>query len=273
MSQFGPVAKPQPNGVNKPTAARPAGPAADPPSGLDTWSDDLREEMERLAAENRSLLASVGGRAGREVDDARRLRAENAELRRRVEELERLLREQSAAGGDWAEEQKEYEALLEEKSDVIRDLHHRLAELRQAAGLGGAEPAGTPHGPGGADTQEEILRLRCELEQQRAQLKQDEEALEQQMKQMELTMARERAELARQRIEVQRMHNELRREMEQAARDSGLRERLQGLQRRQQDGTGRRAVPTMTDISLPDDEQPANEPRKQSGVLRKLFGS
>ncbi len=272
MSHLSSPSHTQRNGLNEPAAARASSPAPEDCSGLETWDDDLREELERLAAEHRHLLASVGARSSGEGDESQRLRAENAELRRRLAELEQGRRQQPATAAGWEEQQKEYEALLEEKSEVIRDLHHKIAELREAVAAGHASASGEDSDP---DAEQDVLRLRRELEEQRRQLQEDEEALEQQMKQMELTMARERAQLARQRVELQRLHDELRHEMDQASRDTGLRERLMPLQRRQQDASGRRAVATMTEISIPEEEQPpAKEPKRQSsGVFRKLFGS
>ncbi|MCI0458272.1 MAG: hypothetical protein L0Z62_15010 [Gemmataceae bacterium] len=269
MSHLSPPSHTHRKGPHEQTVAH-APPARDD-SSVETWDDDLREELERLAVAHRNLLASVISRPSGEGDELTRLRAENADLRRRVGELEQHWR--PVSGAEWEEQQKEFEALLEEKSEVIRDLHHKIAELREAVTASRPAPAAASE-PIDPNVEQDILRLRRELEEQRIQLKQDEEALEQQMKQMELVMARERAELARQRVELQRLHNDLRHEMEQAARDTGLRERLMPLQRRQQDVTGRRAVATMTDISIPEDEPSLTEPKRQnSGVLRKLFGS
>src|SRR5207244_8585138 len=84
---------------------------------------------------------------------------------------------------------KEYENLLDEKSEVIRELHQRIQELQD-------RPAGeTPR-------EEELLALSEELDCERRQLKDDEEALMKQMRDMEVQMSRERAEFARQRNEL-----------------------------------------------------------------------
>jgi hypothetical protein len=237
----------------------------------------LRQEMERLAEGNRELRAAVGmDRRGdaADADEVERLRGENAELRQRVEELEHALLEQRPED-DWTERQREYEALLEEKSEVIRTLHQKIQELREAAvsapgagGGGAADPA----------DHQDVAALKRALEQARAQLEEDEAALEQQMRQMEMAMSRERAELARQRIELQRLHNDLRHEMEQAARDAELKERLQPLQRRQGEITTRR-VPSLVEINVPAPEKPKSDPgpatpKKQanSGIFRRIFG-
>jgi hypothetical protein len=234
--------------------------------------------MERLAAGNRELRAAVNngrlhGEPG-DADEIQRLRGENAELRQRVEELEQVLLERPENEQDWVERQSEYEALLEEKSEVIRNLHQKIQELREA---GVSAPNGSTCG-GAADpgTAQELVAMKRELEEARAQLEEDEQALEQQMRQMEMAMSRERAELARQRSELTRLHNDLRHEMEQAARDAALKERLQPLQRRQQEVTTRRA-PSIVEINLPAPEPPkppAPSPKRPaSGIFRRIFGA
>ncbi len=261
--------------TNRP--ARVPATAPDVAASLDTWGDDLREELERLAAEQRELLGAAGaqpeGATGhREVE---RLQRENADLHQRVAELERALADQPAADGEeWKDQQAEYEALLEEKSEVIRALHLKIQELRDGAASHGAAPApASARGSVEPANQQDLLQLRQELEERRQQLEEDEEALMQQMKQMEVSMAKERAELARQRTELQRLHNDLRHEIEQASRDTSLRERLAPLQRRHQDATGRRGTPTMTDISIPDDERLGDHAApRQSGLFRRLLG-
>jgi hypothetical protein len=243
------------------------------------WGEDaLRQEMERLAAGNRELRAAVSngrhpGEPG-ENDEIQRLRGENAELRQRVEELEQALLERPENEEDWTERQSEYEALLEEKSEVIRNLHQKIQELREAAV---SAPSASARG-GALDpaAQQELVAVKRELEEARAQLEEDEQALEQQMRQMEMAMSRERAELARQRTELTRLHNDLRHEMEQAARDAALKERLQPLQRRQHEVTTRR-VPSLVEINVPVPDPPKetqapNPKRPASGIFRRMFG-
>src|SRR5262249_56612934 len=98
-------------------------------------------------------------------------------------------RQRAGAGGaseGGAERKREYEALLEEKSEVIRSLHQKLQEYQE-------RPTAV------APKEAELVALSEQLEQDRRQLQEDEESLMQQMRQMEMTMSRERAELARQR--------------------------------------------------------------------------
>jgi hypothetical protein len=133
----------------------------------------------------------------------------------------------------WIERQREYEALLEEKSEVIRTLHRQLQELRQNPPA--AAPAPPPQAPAPAAEDSQLASLKEQLDEDRRQLSADEDALMVQMREMEMAMSRERAEVARQRTEVQRLHNDLKHELGQAARNAGLRERLLPLQRRHQE--------------------------------------
>ena len=211
------------------------------------------------------------------------LRAENVQLRGRVKELERLLQaDNERRENTWAEQQKEYEMLLEEKSDVIRSQHQQLQQLRgqQTNSQGAAKPAV-------ADSENEALRqellaIQEELEEQRRQIDEDERAVRDQARQMEIAMSKERVEIARQRGELQRMHQELQHVIEQAQRDGGLRERLLAMQRRSQSeptqshdngaapSAPRRAQPTQTNPPVAD---AADRPqRPNSSFLRRLFG-
>ena len=51
------------------------------------------------------------------------LKTENAELRRRLAAVEEPLNNAGTAGEDWGEQDREFARLLEEKTDVIRELH------------------------------------------------------------------------------------------------------------------------------------------------------
>jgi len=200
------------------------------------------------------------------VNEVDQLRVEKAELLRKATELEEVLTETVQKGQAREEQQKELEALLDEKSDVIRELHQKLQEQT------GRPPAATPR-------EEELLALHEELEEERRQLKEDEEALMQQMRQMEVQMARERAEVARQRSELQRLHNDIRHEIELASREVELRERLQPLQRRHQEMAHRKGAepnrdaapaPAVRQNGTPVEAQPARP--NEGGILRRLFG-
>jgi hypothetical protein len=216
------------------------------------------------------------------VPEIEQLRGENVLLRDTVSELEKLLEEKLQAEEGWSQLQKEHEALLEEKSEVIRELHLKLQErLAPAIAPSAAPPSAVPREPTAAPREEELLALSEELENERRQLKEDEEALMAQMREMEVQMSRERAELARQRNDLQRLHSEIRHELELATRHGALRERLLPLQRRHQEmlhpeqpregpsptAAGTAVVPAHEGPSLSD-----APPRDGSGLFRRLFG-
>jgi chromosome segregation ATPase len=198
------------------------------------------------------------------------LRQENNVLRETVAELEKMLEQMLQAEQTWTERQKEQEMLLEEKSDVIRELHVKLQEHA-------AVPA--PREGGAAPHEDELVALSEALEQERCQLKDDEETLMAQMREMEIQMSRERAELARQRNDLQRLHNEIRHELELAARQAELRDRLLPLQRRHQEMLHRKGAepsPEAPSSSSAPPAAPAAAPaptgKDSSGLLRRLFG-
>jgi len=198
------------------------------------------------------------------------LRGENAALQAKVEDLEQLLGVASQDGDErWAERQREYESLLEEKSEVIRALHQKITELRERA-TGAQQPKVEEDSNEPVPERQELLKLKRELEEQRRQIGEDEESMMAQMRQMEMALAKDRAELARQRAELQRLHNELKREVESASRDAGLRERLGALQRRNGN------VPTPTRVNQQDTTTPSPVPKTpstKSGLFRRIFGS
>jgi chromosome segregation ATPase len=222
--------------------------------------DALGEELSRLAAINADLVGRLRGAAAAQVEPGEvnflrqensNLRAKVAEMRAKIAELEQMLIS-SDDEDTWSERQREYEALLEEKSEVIRSLYLKLQEHQEG-------PKRSPDEP--PPKEEELLKIKDELDEQRRQLQVDEESLMGQMRQMELTLSRDRAELARQRQDVQRMLGELNREIEQAGRDPGLRERLNSL-RRGSDAPKKEAVA----VAAPDAAKPS------SGLFRRLFG-
>ncbi len=241
------------NSVSRKLAPSPPGTDAPP---------DLRV-LNVARPESLSEINLNGGPADEEVSS---LRAENVELRSRLEQSEQLLQAAAASEEAWLERQKEHEQLLEEKSDVIRNLHHKIQQLQE--GSAGANLARA----------EALQKMQTELEARCQQLKEDEESLMAQMRAMEMAMSRDRAELARQRSEVQRQQAEVSREIELSTRDPQLRERLASLSRRRKEAT-----PTMVDFQLPPiasdtplaDAIPVEvEPIKRRGILsRLLFGN
>jgi hypothetical protein len=211
------------------------------------------------------------------------LRAENLQLRIRLKDVERLLQADSDRREEsWAEQRKEYEMLLEEKSDVIRSQHQQLQELREQfpSSQGTAKPAAADSANDAL--RQELMAIQEELEEQRRQIDEDERAVRDQARQMEIAMSKERVEIARQRGELQRMHQELQHVIEQAQRDGGLRERLLAMQRRSQSESAqshangaapsapRRAQPTQANPPVTDGTDKPSRP--SSSFLRRLFG-
>jgi hypothetical protein len=198
------------------------------------------------------------------------LRNENGILCETVAELERLLEQLLQAEQTWTQRQKEQEAFLEEKSDVIRELHAKLQE--QSAAPAPRESSITPR-------EDELVALSEELERARRLLKDDEETLMTQMREMEIQLSRERAELARQCNDLQRLHSELRHELKLATQHAALRDRLLPLQRRQQEmphhkgsETPPAAPPSPSASPAPSAPSPATTGKDSSGLLRRLFG-
>jgi chromosome segregation ATPase len=213
------------------------------------------------------------------LGELEQLRAENVDLRQVITELQQFVEEAHRAEQSWVEQQKEYENLLEEKSEVIRGLHQRLKGLEEQVQV--RPPPGEEELMALSD---ELERERCKLQQERrqldeemAQLREDEETVMKQMREMEVSMSRDRAELARQRSELQRLHAEIRHELELAVRDAALRERLIPLQRRHQEMLQRKGGAEPAPENTPAQPQPAASPpaaalaKKDSGLLRRLF--
>src|SRR5205823_12373572 len=102
-------------------------------------------------------------RLGSDLQDLDHLRGENEELRALVLELEQALH--SSAGGqeDWETRSREYEALLEEKSELIRTLYRKVQALEQA--LTAKEEVKEEKRPSGPlPREEELMMLSEELE-------------------------------------------------------------------------------------------------------------
>jgi hypothetical protein len=212
------------------------------------------------------------------------LQAENGRLRSIIAEL----RQGQTGAGTKAEEdfsvrQKEYEALLDEKSELIRTLHLKIQELE-------ARPVvpPTPKEEELIAMSEDLERERCqfqqsqrELEDLRKELEEDERIMAKQMREMEIQMARERADYARRRTELQRILDDIRREMENAERNGMLNQRLGQLRQRFLDvGTAplgpapEGSSPDFGQVSSKASPQPAavdSLKKKDSGLLGRFF--
>jgi DNA repair exonuclease SbcCD ATPase subunit len=228
------------------------------------------------------------GSAGQDASpELESLRSENAQLRSLCVELEQALQEATssqppAGGGGFGEDRaREYEQLLEEKSEMIRELHQQLqeaqsivAELEGQLASGPSRPA-VPSGP--APREEELLALSEELERERRQLQEDEQTLMEQMREMEITMARERAEMARQRNDLLRVQSEVRHELERLERNGAAQNKIEALKSKLQDANTRRGLaPGQAGGSALVPPAPASGQQAptsgRGGVLNRFFG-
>jgi len=254
----------------------------DRPAGLHGHADNAGGEIRR------SLCGQAAPREGDSehtlvfpaveadsADEVAELRRENARLHELLDQARERLLAADREAEQWRSREAEYENILEEKSELIRQLHEQV------------EKAGSAAAPGGDDRrvprEEDLIALEQELLREREQLKQDEEALMAEMRSMEVQMARERADLARQRNELQRMHQQLKHELEIALRDGAMRDRLAPLQRLQEEIQKRHvgAEPARQHGHSADSTAGArgrssspgtNGSGKKTGFFRRLFG-
>jgi chromosome segregation ATPase len=208
------------------------------------------------------------------------LRSENNQLRSLCAELEQALQEATQPADDPTEERlREYEALLEEKSETIRALHQQLQDAQAAIEEIENRPAARNQGP--VPREDELLQLSEELERERRQLQEDEQSLMEQMRQMEMSMARERAEMARQRNDLQRLYGEIRHELERLERTGALQTKMEELKAKLQDVQNRRGsapAPTARSSSaapLPATNSPPAPPAssKKESFMGRFFGN
>jgi len=219
---------------------------------------DFQAELAQLAAVNQALLSSRRvPKAAPHVKEAspprpspaqQALEQENALLRARIHELENELAKGRPAP-DSSRKEQEYEALLAEKSEVIRTLQERIQAI---------ERPGDP-------TSSELVNALRELEEERQRLTEDQKAFHEQGREMETSLAKERAELARQRNDLQRLEGEIERVLGQSGCDPVLREKLMSMQRRP---SSRAEFSGPTEVS----SEAAPPPAKKTGLLRRLFG-
>jgi len=214
---------------------------------VDSTSDQEHEEiLRRLRQQEGSPQASAA-----DDEDLAQLTADNSELRSIYEELRQLTEE--TAGQDsvnYEEKEREFEALLEEKTEAIRMLHMRIQELERVVGHAQSSRRPAIKLPSKEELlglSDELDRERCQMEQERRQLEvdrkqlqDDEEAMVRQMREMELQMAKERAELARQRNELTRLHSEIKHELERAQRDRDIHKKLESFRRNTPDSDAKK---------------------------------
>jgi hypothetical protein len=193
--------------------------------------------------------------AGGEV---RRVRMENKELRKLLEEMKQLLQEASEGEQQWVAKQKDHDEALVQKDKQIEELSAQLGAIEEQIAKGELAPpppvpkTRTELEEWSDELEKENAKLQQDkkrVEEERRQLRDDEEALETQMREMEVSMARERALIARQETELRRLSAEIQHELELMQRgDASLREQMTKFQRRAQEvmlkpqggGNGRR---------------------------------
>jgi chromosome segregation ATPase len=216
-----------------------------------------------------------------DAKELEQLRSDNAQLHLLRAELEQALMEstqQSPEVSAYEERLREYEQLVEEKSEVIRLLHLQLEEARSALDEQANQPANRK---GPAPREDDLLSLSEELERERRQIQEDEAALMEQHRQMEMSMSRERAEMARQRNDLQRLFGEIRHELERLERNGALQSKMEDLKAKLQDVSTRRGSAPATasrpqsSAALPavGSQAPAPQPGPSRGSLMgRLFG-
>jgi chromosome segregation ATPase len=214
-------------------------------------------------------------------DDAELLRAENEQLRALCTELEQALQEASQQGDPNYEDRiREYDALLDEKSETIRGLHQQLQDAQAMIAELEADRGNKPKVTGPTPREEELLNLSEELESERRQLQEDEQSLMGQMRDMEMTMAKERAEMARQRNDLQRIQSEVRHELERLERNGALQSKIDGLKSKLHDATTRRGMATTgaAPAAPPQKAPPAQPqqapeaPKRDASIFGRFFG-
>jgi hypothetical protein len=223
-----------------------------------------------------------------ELSELDQLRLENEQLRGLCTELEQALHESSQhheAARSAEERLADYEALVEEKNEMIRKLAQQLQEAQEADANGrDPEPAAPKVHSGPMPREEELLALSEELERERRQLQDDEQSLMEQMREMEVGMARERAEISRQRNDIQRLQNDVRTDLEKLARGGANELRINELRSRLHDVSNRRgAAPGQSQASgtfnragaapqQPQQPAPPAAPGKRDSLLGRFFG-
>src|SRR5260370_16970410 len=101
------------------------------PKGPGDWDDPLARELAGFGGSHQGIgPASSASIPAVDPLELEGLRAENTELRSIIAELRQLVDEAATKGEEtWAERQKEYETLLDEKTETIRTQAEKMQEL------------------------------------------------------------------------------------------------------------------------------------------------
>lgn len=220
--------------------------------------------------------------------EADKLRDENAQLRALCVELEQALHEatQHAPLGDADVEERlrEYEALLEQKSEMIRQMHQDLqrsqATVADLENQLASHTSSRPTYSGPAPREDDLMRLAEELERERRQLQEDEQTLMEQMREMEVSLAKERAEIARQRNDLQRLQVEITHELDRLEKCGAVQSKIDQLRAKLHDATSRRGMSpgaggqTGARPTGQQGQEQTNEQKQpgKPGFLGRLFG-
>jgi chromosome segregation ATPase len=270
---------PNPSATQK-TAGKTVDPNDSTAGDVRLWEHEGNGSADNSAADDQSLLAALEADSREGLIDpgmVDALQAENAELRRQLEELRAQREADSKLHEQWRDLQEEYEARLEEKTEVIRALHVKVEELEVAT----LPVKRTPKDEELLAMSEDLERERCQLQQEqkeledlRKRLTEDERAMHEQMREMEMQMARERAEFARRRTDMQRILEEIRREIDKAERNGQLSQRLRQIRDQYSQNANKDEETEPTPSQAPPPIRPAAaEPKKpaDSTLLRRLF--
>jgi chromosome segregation ATPase len=274
------MAKAIPNPGATQKVAKPLAPNDSTAGDVRLWESETGGSADHSAADDQSLLAALeaDSRAGL-IDPGMvdTLQAENAELRRQCEELRAQRDADSKLHEQWRDLQEEYEARLEEKTEVIRTLHVKVEELEVAS----VPVKKTPKDEELLAMSEDLERERCQLQQEqreleelRKRLTEDERAMHEQMREMEMQMARERAEFARRRTDMQRILEEIRREIDKAERNGQLNQRLRQIRDQYSQNANKEEEPEPAPGVPPAPIRPAapeTQKPQDSTLLRRLF--
>jgi chromosome segregation ATPase len=212
-----------------------------------------------------------------QLQELAQLRDENGQLRALCLELEQALHEATQAASAHGEDRaKDYEAVLEEKTEVIRQLHEQIEKMQSSQAEHESQAAAKPTNSGPAPREDELLSLSEDLERERRQLQEDEQALMQQMREMEVSMAKERAEMARQRNDMQRVQSEIRHELERLERSGALQSKIDGLKSKLQDVCTRRGSAPAAAFSQgapsPGAVPGSPAPARKDSIFGRIFG-
>lgn len=188
-------------------------------AGFTVNDDEFQAKLMRLKAELQGggnytptleeMLASspaAGVNEGDLAGQVEELRKENDRFRQIIEQGRNRLAQVEREAEQWKAREREYERMLEEKSEQIRQMYQQLQ----------MQPKTRADGP----TEDELIALHQELQRERQVLDDDRLVMDDQFKQMEMQMSRERAEIGRERTEVRRLQAELKRQLDLLEREA-----------------------------------------------------